>query len=217
MPNPIYVKPNKQILPTPNDKTQAGLWGNFLNDYLKQSTASDNGGGLNTFTADPLGKLANDLGYTYINSSTNQIRRWDGTTFKTILDSAGGSNSQEITLGYEVGAATAGTSFDSNINGGVSIVLLPATTPIAKIDPSTIMAKIHKGVAPVTDTLVKIQKKGTTDCITYTIPANATSATVLTPVNIGTVTFVNGDNITCNLSQACPGLDFGTYFSIIKA
>lgn len=159
-----------------------------------------------------------------VNGDTAKVQLSDGTiefySFGTAwvrdFTLTSGGFTQDITLGYATGAATSGTSFESNDNGGISMVLLPTSVALAKVDPTSINVKINKGTAPTTPTTVKIQKGTTVDCITFTIPANATSATVITATNIPSVTFANGDIITCNLSQDCPGLDFGIYFTLIK-
>jgi hypothetical protein len=93
MPNPIYIPLSKQVLPTPNDKNQAGFWGFILNDYLKQIGSTENGGGLNTFATDPVKSprdqtkdlSSSDNGYTYINSKYNEVRKYDQGKWMTIM------------------------------------------------------------------------------------------------------------------------------------
>jgi Cellulase (glycosyl hydrolase family 5) len=70
-----------------------GSWGKILNDYLLQISPKTNGG-LNYGVSDPVLSPVtltsfgtNDIGYTYINSQTNKIRRWDGSVWTTILES----------------------------------------------------------------------------------------------------------------------------------
>jgi hypothetical protein len=129
-----------------------------------------------------------------------------------------GGYSQDVTLEYAGnGAATAGTSFDSALNGGINQVSLPATVATAKIDPTQVKIRINSGTSPATTCIVKIQKNASADCITYTIPANSPAGTVIAPTVVAGITFVNGDILTCNLSVVCPTLDFGTYFTLIKA
>ncbi len=58
-------------------------WGVTLNDHLSQ--LMPNGGGLNFATTDPGGLGAGDDGYCYINTITQEIRRWSGSAWVTIL------------------------------------------------------------------------------------------------------------------------------------
>jgi hypothetical protein len=81
-----FILPTPNILPNPGDKTQAGNWGYILNNYLKQISFGANGGGLNTFQADPTNSptkiptaslSSDDTGYTYFNSKINRVRRYE--------------------------------------------------------------------------------------------------------------------------------------------
>jgi hypothetical protein len=82
----------------PEIKGDKGQWGEILNEYLLQISPKTKGG-LNFESAEPsLSPRTNnelgldDEGYTYINSSTNMIRRWNGSKFVTILEGITGSN-----------------------------------------------------------------------------------------------------------------------------
>jgi hypothetical protein len=76
----------------PQVGTDNGTWGQLLNDYLLQLSPSQKGG-LNFASSDPTtsprgGVLSlDDEGYTYINNSTNSIRRYTGSSWITILTS----------------------------------------------------------------------------------------------------------------------------------
>jgi hypothetical protein len=164
---------------------------------------------------------------TPVAGDTAKVQLSDGTiefySFGTVwvrdFTASSGGYSQDMTLEYAGnGAATIGTSFDTAQSGGINTVLLPTTVTTAKIDPTRVKIRINAGTSPATACEVKIRKNtSTTDCITYTIPANSTVGAVITPVVATGVTFVNGDILTCNLSVDCPFLDFGTYFVLIKA
>jgi hypothetical protein len=161
--------------------------------------------------------IAGDTAKVQLSDGTIEFYSF-GTAWVKDFTSTSGGYSQDITLEYGTGSATVGTSFESADNGGVSTVLLPTTVTTAKIDPTQVKIRINKGTSPASACNVKIRKNtSTTDCITYTIPANSTVGAVITPVVAAGVTFVNGDILTCNLSVDCPFLDFGTYFVLIKA
>jgi hypothetical protein len=79
----------QQRLPIPS--SDAGQWGTILNNHLKQISFSNNGGGLNTYIADPIvsavtGSALNtdDNGYTYFNSKYNSVRRYDQPSASSI-------------------------------------------------------------------------------------------------------------------------------------
>jgi Pectate lyase superfamily protein len=97
---------SKQRLPELNkDK---GAWGRILNDYLKQISQNPNGGlnfGATIPTLSPRNDdpwSVNDEGYTFINSQTNEILRYNGATWDTILQSKPPlDKSPYITVGYK--------------------------------------------------------------------------------------------------------------------
>ena len=69
-------------LPTPT--ISGDVWGNTLNTFINQISPSTNGG-LNSASADPA-SVTN--GYTYFNTASNTVRKYNGTAWDTILDPA---------------------------------------------------------------------------------------------------------------------------------
>jgi hypothetical protein len=74
----------------PQVGTDNGTWGQLLNNYLLQLSPSAKGG-LHFASSDPTtsprgGALSlDDEGYTYVNNTTNQIKRFDGSAWVTAL------------------------------------------------------------------------------------------------------------------------------------
>jgi len=60
-------------------------WGGVLNSHLAQLSSSTTGG-INTFASDPstVGWGANEIGYTFVNSTTKEMKRWNGASFDII-------------------------------------------------------------------------------------------------------------------------------------
>ncbi|NJK70930.1 MAG: tail fiber protein [Thermales bacterium] len=58
-------------------------WGITLNDHLNQ--ISPNGGGINAGISDPGGLGAGDDGYTFVNVTQKQLKRWNGTGFDVLM------------------------------------------------------------------------------------------------------------------------------------
>jgi len=69
-------------LPTP--AASGDVWGNTLNTFLNQITPSTNGG-LNSAPSDPTSVTT---GYTYFNTVSNTVKKYNGTGWDTILDPA---------------------------------------------------------------------------------------------------------------------------------
>lgn len=57
-------------------------WGEILNSHLAQTLGEN--GGINTSNTDPA-LTSDDEGYTYINTSTGEIKQWDGSSWNVLL------------------------------------------------------------------------------------------------------------------------------------
>jgi microcystin-dependent protein len=69
----------------PKNKPNIGdsNWGVTLNQHLEQMMAA--GGGINFANSDPTSLSSGDDGYTFINTSSKELKRWTGTSFVTLL------------------------------------------------------------------------------------------------------------------------------------
>ena len=59
-------------------------WGTALNSHLGQLNEPTNGG-INFAATAPTGLTANDVGYTYVDTTNKEIRRWNGTNWITLM------------------------------------------------------------------------------------------------------------------------------------
>ncbi len=64
----------KKSIPTAGQKQ----WGVVLNNHLSQAFDAVNGG-LNTLSADPTSLTSDDEGYTFINTTTGELKVFKGT------------------------------------------------------------------------------------------------------------------------------------------
>ncbi len=97
-------------------------WGTPLNDHINQ--LSPNGGGIN-FSATPVTGLGSgDDGYTYVNTTTREIQRWNGTGWDVLL---GG-----VAIGRETLTANR-TYYVNNISGNDTNNGLTAGTAFATL------------------------------------------------------------------------------------
>jgi hypothetical protein len=96
------------ILHMPKNRPTIGQtnWGTPLNDHLNQ--LMPNGGGINFSGSAPTGLTATDDGYTYVNTTTREILRWNGTGWDVLL---GG-----VAVGRET--LSANRTYYVNSNGG---------------------------------------------------------------------------------------------------
>lgn len=58
-------------------------WGVMLNEHLAQTL--DVTGGINTDTSDPT-LTSDDEGYTYVNTNTGELRKWDGSSWQVLIN-----------------------------------------------------------------------------------------------------------------------------------
>jgi len=110
-------------------------WGNILNDWLQQIGESTNGG-INTFNGEPTGLTADDTGYTFVDTASSELKKWDGTAFVVLVSGVGGTGGE----GADYFNTTTGTLDD--ITGGITNLHLTTTLKSqydAKLDSSSVI------------------------------------------------------------------------------
>jgi hypothetical protein len=133
----------QQRLPILNSDN--GTWGKILNDFLLQTSANPTGG-LNTFATPPTqsprgGALGvDDTGYTYINTTDNTIKKWNGMAWVDVLKtttSSGGMITTNILTGIlDESIVTAPVyKITSTINGISSNTLSIPLEPVVVVVP----------------------------------------------------------------------------------
>ncbi len=105
-------------------------WGTPLNDHINQ--LSPNGGGINFSGSAPTGLVATDDGYTYVNTTTREIQRWNGTGWDVLL---GG-----VAIGRETLTANR-TYYVNNISGSDTNDGLTAGTAFGTIQKAVDLIK----------------------------------------------------------------------------
>jgi hypothetical protein len=130
---------SSQKHPTPSDKNERKIWGDILNDYLLQISPKTKGG-LHYSPTDLTTSFINggnltsvDEGLTFVNTTENKIKRWNGTVWVPIL-SSGGTNSNAAStsstsfglVGSKVGTDTA----IKNIKSGSNITITDSGTEL---------------------------------------------------------------------------------------
>jgi hypothetical protein len=64
-------------------------WGTALNDHIGQLMNPTNGG-INFAATAPTGLTTNDVGYTFVDTTNKEIRRWNGTAWATLMGGVSG-------------------------------------------------------------------------------------------------------------------------------
>jgi hypothetical protein len=90
-------------------------WGTPLNDHLNQ--LMKNGGGINYQTSDPAMTAADD-GYTFINTTKRELKRWNGTAWEVLL--GGVSKGRERLTADRIFTINNVSGDDNNIGDGAN-------------------------------------------------------------------------------------------------
>jgi hypothetical protein len=105
-------------------------WGTALNSHLGQLNEPTNGG-INFAATAPTGLTANDVGYTFVDTTNKEIRRWDGTKWVTLM--GGVSTNTKLTADLFLYVSQAGNDSNDGLTAATAfktidkaVSLLPA-------------------------------------------------------------------------------------------
>lgn len=118
-------------------------WGITLNEHLAQT--SQQNGGFNYATSDPT-LTADDIGYTYVNTSDNELKQWNGSSWIVLLHS--NANSSGYTIAAEInvdGAVLINTITPVDVSAN-SVVITPPSSPVSSDKFRIIDSKANAGI-----------------------------------------------------------------------
>jgi hypothetical protein len=149
-----------------------GKWGEILNGYLRVTHNPE--GGINSW---PAGNrpTSPDMGMTGINTTTDQIEKWNGTAWEPILNISGKSSIPTQNFIFEPSTVFDGDHFVNNNTGGAFFLNIEGTSKGLLVKAPLTITDTSGVSVGFTAQLMKEPAGGGTGVplITYIIPNDA--------------------------------------------